>query len=138
VEEMMMRRRFAQGRVAALATVDPSGHPHIVPVCFTIEGDRVVTAVDHKPKTTTALRRVTNIRTNPTVSLLVDQYDEDWEQLWWVRLDGHAWIVPGDHPEFEQVIAPLHEKYRGQYGLHGLPGPAIVIDADRWVGWSAR
>jgi hypothetical protein len=32
----------------------------------------------------------------------------------------------------------LHEKYRGQYGLHGLPGPAIVIDADRWVGWSAR
>lgn len=134
----MMRRRFAHGRVARLATVDQAGHPHIVPVCFTIEGNRIVTAVDHKPKTTTALRRVTNIQANPAVSLLVDQYDEDWEQLWWVRTDGQAWIVPGDHPEFEKVIAPLHEKYRGQYGLHGLPGPAIVIDADRWVGWSAR
>ena len=74
----MMRRRFAQGRVAALATVGRSGHPHIVPVCFAVEGNRVVTAVDHKPKTTTALRRVSNVRANPSVSLLVDQYDEDW------------------------------------------------------------
>ncbi|MSO79528.1 MAG: TIGR03668 family PPOX class F420-dependent oxidoreductase [Acidimicrobiia bacterium] len=134
----MMRRRFAQGRVARLATVDRSGHPHLVPVCFAIEGNRVVTAVDHKPKSTAVPRRVTNIRANPSVSLLVDQYDEDWEQLWWVRLDGQAWIVPKDHPEFDQVVAPLHQKHRGQYGLQGLPGPAIVIDADRWVGWSAR
>ena len=134
----MMRRRFGQGRVARLATVDGAGHPHLVPVCFAVEGNRVVTAVDHKPKSTTMLRRVANVRTNPAVSLLVDQYDEDWEQLWWVRLDGQAWIVPGDHPEFAEVVAPLQAKYRGQYGLHRLPGPAIVIDADRWVGWSAR
>lgn len=134
----MMRRRFAQGRVARLATVDRSGHPHIVPVCFALEGDRVITAVDRKPKSTTVLKRVTNVRANPAVSLLVDQYDEDWEQLWWIRLDGQAWIVPGDHPDFNQVVAPLHDKYRGQYGLHGLPGPAIVVDADHWVGWSAR
>jgi PPOX class probable F420-dependent enzyme len=107
-------------------------------VCFAFAGDRVVTAVDHKPKSTTMLRRVANVRANPAVSLLVDQYDEDWEQLWWVRVDGQARVVSADRPEFEQVIGALHEKYRGQYGLHGLPGPAIVIDAVNWVGWSAR
>lgn len=134
----MMRRRVAQARVARLATVDRDGSPHIVPVCFALEGDLMITVVDHKPKTTRALRRVTNVRSNPSVSLLVDQYDEDWEQLWWVRVDGQASVVPGDHPEFERIIAPLHAKYRGQYGLHDLPGPALVVDVDRWVGWSAR
>jgi PPOX class probable F420-dependent enzyme len=134
----MMRRRVAQARVARLATVDPAGHPHIVPVCFALEDDRVITVVDHKPKTTTVLRRVTNVRANPAVSVLVDQYDEDWEQLWWVRLDGQASLVPGDDPGFEDVIAPLHEKFRGQYGLHDLPGPALVVDVHHWVGWSAR
>jgi len=108
-----------------------------VPVCFSIEGDRIVTTVDTKPKTTTALRRVSNIRANPSVSMLVDQYDEDWDQLWWVRVDGIAHIVPPG-PQYEDVIAPLYDKYRGHYGLALPPGPAIVVDIDRWVGWSAR
>jgi PPOX class probable F420-dependent enzyme len=117
------------------------GQPHIVPVCFALEGERVITVVDHKPKTTTALRRVSNIEANPAVSLMIDQYDEDWDQLWWIRLDGHARVVPLGIPEgseYEAVLAPIFEKYRGQYGLNPLPGPAIVIDIDRWVGWSAR
>jgi PPOX class probable F420-dependent enzyme len=134
----MMRRRFAQARVARLATVDPRGHPHIVPVCFALEGDRLVTVIDNKPKTTTELRRVTNVRANRSVSLLVDQYDEDWEQLWWVRADGRASLVTRDDPRFDDAVAPLHDKYRGQYGLHGLPGPALVVDLNHWVGWSAR
>lgn len=134
----MMRRRVAQARVARLATVDRSGHPHLVPICFALDGDRVVSVVDRKPKSTTALRRVSNVRSHPRVSLLVDQYDEDWDQLWWVRMDGEAWVMPRDRPEFEQLMAPLYDKYRGQYGLHGPPGPALVVDIDRWVGWSAR
>ena len=133
-----MRRRVAQARVARLATVDRSGHPHLVPVCFALEGDRLITVVDRKPKSTNVLRRVSNVRANPAVSLLVDQYDEDWEQLWWVRLDGEAWIVPRDRPEFEVLMQPMYEKYRGQYGMHGLPGPALVVDVNKWVGWSAR
>ena len=132
----MMRRRVAQARVGRLATVDGRGRPHLVPVCFAVEGDRLVTAVDRKPKTTNELRRISNIRENSAVSLLVDQYDEDWEQLWWVRVDGRARVLQAG-PGFEEAIAPLYDKYRGQYGLHPPPGPAILIDATRWVGWSA-
>ena len=132
-----MRRRIGQARVGRLATTNAAGQPHIVPVCFVLEGDEIVTAVDRKPKSTFDLKRVANVRANPRVSMIVDQYDEDWDQLWWVRVDGRARVLqPG--PGYEEAIAPLYDKYRGQYGLHGLPGPALVIEANRWVGWSAR
>ncbi len=54
----------------------------------------LVTAVDHKPKRTTALRRLANIAANPQVSVLVDHYEDDWDRLWWARADGRARVVP--------------------------------------------
>src|SRR4051794_13856827 len=85
-------------RVACLATVGADGLPDLVPVTFallpTVDGDgRVIIAVDHKPKTTRRLARLANIRSRPDVSLLVDHYDDDWSQLWWVRLHGRARVV---------------------------------------------
>ena len=52
-------------RVARLATVDPDGRPHVVPICFALEGDVLYTAVDEKPKRTRALQRLRNIEANP-------------------------------------------------------------------------
>ncbi len=82
------RRRFASARVARLATADAGGRPHIVPIVFAVEGDIIYSAVDHKPKRTTALRRLANMAENPFVALLVDYYDDDWSRLWWARADG--------------------------------------------------
>ena len=77
------RRRFASARVARLATADSGGRPHVVPIVFAVEGDIIYSAVDHKPKRTTALRRLANMAENPSVSLLVDYYDDDdWNRLW--------------------------------------------------------
>jgi PPOX class probable F420-dependent enzyme len=136
VDAETMRRRFGQARVARLATITPRGGPHLVPVCFALDGERVVIVVDDKPKSTTALRRLDNVRANATVSVLVDHWDEDWSQLWWVRADGQGKVLdPGD--ELDELLVPLHDKYRDQYGLHPPRGPAIVIDVTRWVGWSA-
>jgi PPOX class probable F420-dependent enzyme len=131
-----MRRRFAQARVARLATITARDTPHLVPVCFVLDIDRIVTVVDGKPKTTTALRRLDNVRAHPAVSLLVDHWDEDWTQLWWVRADGDA-VVLDESPELDVLLEPLHAKYRDKYGIHPPRGPAIVIDVDRFVGWSA-
>ena len=81
------RDRFAAARVARLATAGADGVPHLVPVTFAVVRDApgadaapdvITVAVDHKPKTTTALRRLANIAENPAVCLLVDAYDEDW------------------------------------------------------------
>jgi PPOX class probable F420-dependent enzyme len=137
VDAAAMRRRIGQARVGRLATVDATGRPHLVPVCFALEGDEIVTAVDRKPKTTYDLRRVANVRANAAVSLMVDQYEEDWDELWWVRVDGRARVLQAG-PGYEEAIAPLYDKYRGQYGLQLPPGPAIIITIEHWSGWSAR
>ena len=90
-----MRDRVASARVGRLATVSPGGAPHIVPCCFALVDDVVYSAVDAKPKSTLALRRLDNLRVNPSTALLVDHYAEDWSTLWWVRVDGRGRVVDG-------------------------------------------
>ncbi|MFI0419873.1 TIGR03668 family PPOX class F420-dependent oxidoreductase [Spongiactinospora sp. 9N601] len=125
------RELFAAARVARLATVRPDGSPRLVPVTFAVRGDLVVTAVDHKPKTTTALRRLTDIEARPRVCLLADHYDDgDWTRLWWARADGHARVAHDGAPETEW----LAEKYP-QYRDHPPRGPAVLITVDHWSGW---
>ena len=88
------RRRFAAARVARLATADLEGRPHLVPIVFALAGETLYSVVDAKPKRTTELRRLRNVRSNPSVSLLVDHYDDaDWSALWWVRADGSARVL---------------------------------------------
>ncbi|HVX55307.1 TIGR03668 family PPOX class F420-dependent oxidoreductase [Nocardioides sp.] len=125
------RERFAAARVARLATVCADGSPHLVPVVFAVVGDQIVTAVDHKPKTTTRLRRLANIAAEPRVALLADEYDEDWSRLWWARADGRARVVA------EHDLAPLVARYP-QYRDRVPSGPVILIDVERWSGWTAR
>src|SRR5437763_4247439 len=78
--------RLTAARVARLATTDPDGRPHLVPIVFAIDGDTLYSAVDAKPKRSRKLRRVENARARPDVTVLVDHYDEDWAKLWWIRL----------------------------------------------------
>ena len=128
------RARFAAARVARLATAGRDGRPHVVPVTFAVDGDRIYTAVDHKPKTTTNLRRLRNIAENPRVALLADRYTDNWDELWWVRVDGRASIAAGD-AAMRHPLDLLAERY-GQYRQARPAGPVIVIDAERWTGWS--
>lgn len=128
------RRRVATARVARLATVRPDATPHIVPITFALAGRSIVTAVDDKPKRTMALQRLRNIAANPAVSVLVDHYDDDWNQLWWARADGTATIwEPEATPDALDVLAAKYEPYRD----HRPQGPVIVVTVDRWMTWSA-
>jgi PPOX class probable F420-dependent enzyme len=137
VDEAEARRRFRGERVARLATVTPEGRPHLVPVVFALEGDRVWTIVDRKPKRTTDLRRLANVRAEPRVSLLVDGYDDqDWAALWWVRADGTGAVLEGSD-DVARAVSILAAKYP----LHAEDpprGPVLAIDVERWVGWAAR
>src|SRR5437879_8624404 len=90
-----MRRRIADAKVARLATVGAGGKAHVVPITFAVDGDTIYFAVDAKPKRTTDLKRLRNIAANPSVSVLVDHYEDDWSRLWWVRLDGPARVLIG-------------------------------------------
>jgi PPOX class probable F420-dependent enzyme len=127
--------RLVRARIARLATTGGDGQPHLVPVTFAVDGDRAYIAIDHKPKTTTNLRRLANIRENPMVALLADHYDEDWDRLWWVRADGRARVID-EGPDLEHPLDILAAKYR-QYREVRPAGPVIVIDIERVTGWSA-
>lgn len=121
--------RLAAARVGRLATVTADGRPHIVPVCFTLYEGRIVTAVDAKPKATTALARLDNVRATGRASLLADHYEEDWTRLWWVRVDGPAAVI-----EDEAAIDALAAKYE-QYRASRPGGPVIAITPERWRSW---
>jgi PPOX class probable F420-dependent enzyme len=126
---------FAQSPVAILATVAGDGTPHLVPVVFAVHNEVVYTAVDAKRKATQRLRRLANIEANPTVSMLVHRYDDDWTQLWWVRADGVA-AVHHSGEEMAAGYAHLRRKYP-QYQRIALDGPVVTVAVRRWSLWNA-
>ena len=123
--------RFSAARVARLATVTAMGRPHVVPVCFVLHDGAVYTAVDAKPKATSALARLDNVRATRRASLLVDHYAEDWTQLWWVRVEGVAEVLQSE-PALD-ALAAKYEQYRAQRP----DGPLIAITPERWRSWAA-
>jgi PPOX class probable F420-dependent enzyme len=127
------RERFAAARVARLATADAGGRPHLVPVVFAVDDDRIYSAVDAKPKRTTALRRLRNVAENPLVTLLVDHYDDaDWSALWWVRAEGRGRVLGMDEPEARHATDLL----RARYPQQRVVGAVLAVDVERWSGWS--
>ncbi len=126
-----MSSPIEHARVARLATVDPQGRPHVVPICFVIDGDVLYTAVDGKPKRTRRLQRLANIEANPRVEVLIDHWDEDWSRLWWVRLRGTARIV-----EDRRAVELLAAKYP-QYAERPPAGPVIAVDVQERSEWTS-
>jgi PPOX class probable F420-dependent enzyme len=131
------RERFATARVARLATVGVDGAPHLVPIVFALDGDRIYHAVDRKPKRTTVLRRAANIAVNPRVAVLADEYDDaDWSRLWWSRADGAARVLEPGCDESRAALQLLRDRYT-PYRDEPPPGPVIAVDVERWTGWRA-
>jgi PPOX class probable F420-dependent enzyme len=129
--------RFAAARVARMATVRADGSPRLVPVTFVATVDEIHTPVDHKPKTTTRLRRLDDIARDPRVSVLVDHYEDRWDRLWWVRADGTASLLEPRSEAHREAAAQLADKY-DEYRAHPVAGPVIAISVHRWVSWPGR
>jgi PPOX class probable F420-dependent enzyme len=129
------RNRFCAARVARFATAGSDERPHVVPICFAIDGDVIYSAVDAKPKRSPDLRRLRNIAENPHVALLADHYDDDWMQLWWARADGMARVVERDDPLRGRAAELLARRYE-QYRESPPRDRAVVVEVERWSGWS--
>ncbi|MDA2933271.1 TIGR03668 family PPOX class F420-dependent oxidoreductase [Acidobacteria bacterium AH-259-D05] len=133
----ILQRYIRDSRVARLATVDASGQPLVVPICYACDGQHLYSVIDEKPKRVPAgrLKRVRNIRENPKVSLVIDDFDEDWSKLRHVIIQGEAEILlPGT--ALEQAIALLRRKYP-QYQTMSLDKqPVIRITPKRVIQWN--
>ena len=135
MDEAAVWARLAEARVGRLATVDPAGRPHVVPVGFVLDGRVLYWAVDHKPKASRHLRRLDNLAANPSAELVVDHYQEDWTGLWWVRVRMDARVLP-EGEEAERALDALVTKYP-QYRGRRPEGPVVRMDVRSWTAWSA-
>jgi PPOX class probable F420-dependent enzyme len=133
-------------RYAVLATVDAKGRPRVLPVCFIVETAdngqlHLLIPLDDKPKSIDdkhGLARVRDIERQPEVSLLVEHWDEDWSNLGWLRLHGHATVLEPDEARLlPDVVERLRSKYP-QYATHDLESsPMILLDIERAISWGA-
>jgi PPOX class probable F420-dependent enzyme len=134
-----VQKRLKEARVARLATLDAKSRPHIIPVCFAYDGKLFYTAIDRKPKRVPPerLARLQNIRAMSRVALLIDQYDEDWTELWYILVRGKARLIPKSaHEEHARAIRRLRAKYP-QYarGMLADDAPIIRITPERFTSW---
>jgi PPOX class probable F420-dependent enzyme len=123
-------------RVARLATADAAGAPHVVPVCFALEGAALYIGIDEKPKRHDAmgLKRLRNIAANPAIAVVVDRYAEDWSRLGWVMLRGPAIILEGgaEHAAAQALLLARYPQLRTMR-IDGLP--VIALRIARATSW---
>jgi PPOX class probable F420-dependent enzyme len=105
--------------------------PHVVPVVFARLDDQIFCPIDGKPKSKGVLRRTQNLRVNPRAALVLDHYSEDWEELWWLRLDCHASIENMS----AEVARSLRQKYKG-YEEYDVGSSLIKLSCNSWNFWS--
>lgn len=131
--EQECRHRVAEHRHGVLATRHPERGVDAVPVVYgLIDGQLVIPIDTIKAKRHTGLRRLANVAEDDRCVLLVDHYDDDWSQLWWVRV--HARASPA--PASPQMVAALARRYP-EYGAPGAITQTLLLTPTAWYGWRA-
>jgi PPOX class probable F420-dependent enzyme len=129
------RRFLSRRKVAHLATADRRGAPHVVPVCFAIEGGALYITIDEKPKRPDVpLKRLRNIAENPAIAVVVDRYDDDWTRLGWVMLRGRADILT-DGAEHTRAQDLLRARYPQLKDMQIASLPVIAVRLERVTSW---
>jgi len=124
-------------RVAHLATADGAGQPHVIPICFVLDGEEILSPIDEKPKQNPprGLKRLRNIGENPKIALLIDRYEEDWRKLAYVLVIGTAKVLLRGK-RHERAIGLLRRKYPQYRSMALQKRPIIRISPTRAVSWA--
>src|SRR5262249_40855377 len=76
---------------------------HVVPVCPLVEGSRLYFASESNAK------KIQNIKSNPEIAIVFDDYRDSWRGLKGVMIRGRAKMV--DRKTFNRVRSRLYKKY---------------------------
>lgn len=119
-----VKRFIRSGRVARLATADKKGRPLVIPICYVLDGQKLYSPIDEKPKKSSPIRlkRVRNILANPQVSVVVDRYDDDWKKLVYVLITGRAKVLlkGRNHRRAVLLLRRKYPQYR-RMAIHKRP-----------------
>jgi PPOX class probable F420-dependent enzyme len=131
-------------RVARLATVDLECKPYLVPVVFVYDNDRnfYFIPIDEKTKRSRPenLKRVRNVKENPNVVLLIDEYNENWTKLYFIMIQGKASIIGGKKLDKNEMslLKKAHKLLRNKYPQYqkiGVGEYAIMIMPQKVIAW---
>jgi PPOX class probable F420-dependent enzyme len=134
MDEISMRRRVADARVARVGTIDERGRVHLVPVVFAVDGDTWYSPSDAGDR---PAKRLRNLLNDPRVSILIDVYDEAWANVWWVRLRGRGRVVafPAESELARRLLREKYPQFANTPSDEGA-GPIMAVDLDAWAGWA--
>lgn len=129
-------RFFNAHHVAHLATVDSNKQPHVVPTCFALLDNHCYLSIDEKPKKVgpAELKRVRNIKINPSVALVIDRYSNDWSRLGYLLVQGRARVLENGR-EHALAVQLLKERYKPYQSMDLEARPIIAIDITNVVSW---
>ena len=123
-----IRQFVAAARVCRIASVRPTGEPHVIPVCPAFDGETTL-YVDIGRRYTTAEA----LRANPNVAVLIDHYSEDWSQLRGVLLRCRAEPIEGE--ERERAWQLIREKYPQWREIDWRPRLTLALRIYDWRQW---
>ncbi len=129
--------RVETARHGVLGTRQELRGVDLVPVVYAIDGDRrIFIPIDTiKAKATTRLQRLENLRHDPRCTLLVEHYDDDWSQLWWVRVSGTG--AEANSAAVAEYLPRLANRYP-QYVDPESISSGIVVSPAAILGWRAE
>jgi len=112
--------------VGRLATASKDLMPHVIPVVYAMDGDKVVVAVDYGTK------KLRNLRANPKAAVVVDDYEPNRAVL----IQGSCKILERG-PEYLRLLKILFKKfdfYRENPWGEG-ESPILSITPEKVVSW---
>ena len=99
------RRMFASLPTASVATMNPDGSPHVVPLWFVWPEDAVYLSTRRNGRTWA------NASADPRVAVTID-LGRAWVELAGITFRGEAEALPVEHASMRKPISAWHEKYR--------------------------
>jgi PPOX class probable F420-dependent enzyme len=130
------RRMFASLSSAAVATVDPDGSPHVVPLWFVWPEEAIYLSTRRDGRTWA------NVGRDPRVAVTID-LGRSWVEIAGVEIRGRAEPLPAEHAQMRRAISAWHEKYRPLLAGDGFSRFAeeiaglvfLRVVPDRVVAW---
>ena len=115
-----------------LATVSKDQIPHVTPVAFATDGERLY--LNPLPDS----KKIRNIRENPRVSFVVDDY-LSWEKIRAVLISGKAELITRGklHQIGRDLLYKKYPKYQKDYPIEegGSNKYILVITPTKVISW---
>ena len=145
IPQTVIENLLATWPLARLATTNMDGSPHQVPIVFVWHSGCFWSPIDGKPKQNRQPLRVVNALENPTASILMDSYEEDWSKLWWIRAQIEISVIELTFAStsVQQTVAEAVGKLKAKYPQYGstevLRDPATLLNMSptAWTSWCA-